>query len=211
MPALRFCFPVLILLLSLHSALVADDGAQKLHTADRQTIAKSASWAVITPLADGSLGIALKRARLLKDVDAVNVSMEWTWSVDNGKTWSQPMLICERRGADGELFERQSDGGYIVYQERAQTLGQLPSGRIVCAWNRQDYYYDADGKKVSRPGVAGNHHTPGVAYSWSDDLGKTWVKARWLDTGPFGGTGHGARHPQWRIISLEHGARDPIR
>ena len=115
------------------------------------------------------------------------------------------MLICERRGADGELFERQSDGDYIVYQERAQTLGQLPSGRIVCAWNRQDYYYDADGKRVPRPGVAGNHHTPGVAYSWSDDLGKTWVKARWLDTGPFGGTGHGARHPQWRIISLEDG------
>jgi len=199
------CFLIIAVAVLAVAAVQADDGARKLEGADRQVIAESASWGVITPLADGSLGIAMKRARPLQEIDAVNVSMEWIRSVDGGKTWSEPVLISERRGSEGDLFQRRPDGGYIVYQERAQAVGQLPSGRIVCAWVRLDYYHDANGKPEPRPGVPHNHQTPGAAYTWSDDLGKTWVQTRWLDTGPFGGTGYGARHPHWRILTLEDG------
>ena len=77
----------------------ADDGARKLASVERQTVAEGAAWAAINALSDGSLGLVIQRARALDEIDAVNASMEWMRSADCGKTWSAPVKIAERRGS----------------------------------------------------------------------------------------------------------------
>lgn len=186
------------------SHLPADDGARKLTSAERLLIAKGAAWGAVIPLADGSLGIVYQRARPVKEFDAVNVSMEWVRSTHSGRIWSQPVLIAERLGPDGKLFENRPEGGYIVFQERNEALGQLPSGRIVCAFCELNYHYDKDGKTENRPGKDYPHENQGIVYTWSDDLGKTWVKTRKMDTAPAGGRPP-LISPHWRIVTLKDG------
>ncbi|MBN1347334.1 MAG: exo-alpha-sialidase [Phycisphaerae bacterium] len=187
----------------------ADDGARKLLSAQRQVIARSAAWGAIISLSDGSLGVVVQQARPIKEFDCVNVYMEWMRSTDGGKTWSKPIVVAERRGPDGRLFAPRPDGGYVVFQERNQALGQLPSGRIVCAFCELDYHRDKDGKPENRPGKDYAHENQGVAYTWSDDLGKTWVKTRQLPLGPFCAKPDPKHHrgvsPQWRIVTLKDG------
>jgi len=191
------------------SSVRADDGARKLTSAERQPIARSAAWGVIIPLSDGSLGVVVQRARPIKEFDCVNVCMEWMRSTDGGKTWSKPVVVTERRGPGGKLFAPRPDGGYIVFQSRNQALGQLPTGRIVCASCELNYHRDKDGKSENRPGKNYSHENQGVAYTWSDDLGKTWVKTRRLPLGPFFEKPDPKRHrgvsPHWRIVTLKDG------
>jgi hypothetical protein len=130
--------------------------------------------------------------------------MMYVRSTDSGCTWSEPVLVGERRGAGGGLFDRKRDGGYVSYQERNQALGQLPSGRIVAAWCRLNYHYNPDGSKGQAPDVDRIHTNLGVVHTWSDDLGKTWVKPRYLDPGPFLGSNR-AISPHWRIVTLADG------
>ena len=197
---------LLMLLLPLLSSLpaLADDGARKLTGIERQTVAESAAWGAINTLSDGSLGLVVQRARPLEEIDAVNVSMEWLRSTDNGKTWSAPVLIAERRGSEGKLYEKRADGGYLVFQERNEAFGQLPSGRIVCVFCELDYFYDQDGNDQPRPGVAWNHENQGIVYCWSDDLGATWSNTKKMDIAPFGGE-RPMSSPHWRIVSLGDG------
>jgi Neuraminidase (sialidase) len=182
----------------------ADDGKRKLTAAERQVVAEGAAWGAINTLSDGSLGLVIQRARPLKDIGGVNVAMEWLRSTDSGKTWSDPVLIAERRGPDGALFERSADGGYLVFQERNEAFGQLPSGRIVCVFCELDYFYDKDGNEEPRPGVAWNHENQGIVCSWSDDMGATWSKTRKMDISPFGGP-KPMLSPHWRIVTLADG------
>ena len=181
-----------------------DDGERKLTEAQRQVVAESSAWGAITTLKDGSLGLVYQRAQPLSDVDACNVSMQWIRSTDGGQTWSDPVLISERLGPNGSLHAPRPEGGYIVFQQRNEALGQLPSGRIVCAFCELNYHYDRDGKTVNNPDQDFNHQNQGVAYTWSDDLGKTWIPTRRMDSGPVGGPGGGIA-PQWRIVTLPDG------
>ncbi len=187
----------------------ADDGARKLKASQRVVIAEKTAWGVITPLADGSLGVVVQQARPVREFDGVNVSMEWRRSTDAGKTWSKPVLVSERRGTGNKLYDSKAGGGYITFQDRNQALGQLPSGRIVCAFCQLNYHYDKDGKPAFRPGKNYPHENQGVVYTWSDDLGKTWVKPRKLPLGPFCGKPtpkyHRGVSPQWRIVTLQDG------
>jgi hypothetical protein len=118
-------------------------------------------------------------------------------------------MVSERLGPDGALFTKRDHGGFIVYQQRNQALGQLPSGRIVCAFGELDYHRRENGEPENRPGKNYSHETQGVAYTWSDDLGKTWVKTLRLPLGPFGGkpdaTTHRGVSPHWRIVTLKDG------
>jgi BNR repeat protein/BNR/Asp-box repeat protein len=180
----------------------AADGERKLTSIERQMLAEGAAWSSINSLSDGSLGLIVQRARPLKDIGGVNVAMEWMRSTDHGKTWSSPVLIAERRGPDGQLFEKRADGGYLVFQERNQAFGQLPSGRIVCTFCELDYFYDKNGKEEPRPGVAWNHENQGVVRVWSDDLGATWSATEKIDIAPFGGPQQ-MMSPHWRIVTLE--------
>ena len=180
------------------------DGVRKLRSADRQVIAESAAWPTVMTLADGSVAMMYQLARRQQDFDATNVCMLYTRSTDSGETWSKPVLVGERRGAGGKLFERKPNGGYISFQERNQALGQLPSGRIVAAWCRLNYHYKADGSDDKAPDVDRLHTNLGVVHTWSDDLGETWVEPRYMDLGPFLGP-HREISPHWRIITLGDG------
>ena len=180
------------------------DGKRKLTTSDRQVIATGAAWPTVMTLADGSLAMMYQLARPQKDFDATNVCMMYIRSTNSGKTWSKPVLVGERRGAEGKLFDRKPDGGYISYQERNQAIGQLPSGRIVAAWCRLNYHYNADGSKGKAPDVDRIHTNLGVVHTWSDDLGNTWVEPRYMNLGPFLGPNR-AIAPHWRIITLDDG------
>lgn len=202
-PNHRFVLPVGLAVLSA-VAVFADDGVRKLESVERQTIAVGAAWSAVNNLSEGSLGLVFQRARPLEDIDAVNVSMEWMRSTDSGKTWSEPVLIAERLGPDRKLYERRNDGGYIVFQERNEAFGQLPSGRIVCAFCELDYFYDKDGNEEPRPGVAWNHENQGIVYAWSDDMGATWSKAKQMNIAPWGGTPPMVS-PHWRIVTLDDG------
>ncbi len=190
-------------------AAAEDDGVRKLTEADRRMIARDANWGVICPLADGSLGVTIQRARPAGEPQGTNVSLEWLRSTDGGKTWSDPVTVAERLGPDGKLFTRRPDGGYIVYQQRNQAQGQLPSGRIVCAMAELDYPCDSQGKAEKMNYLGSTFEFTNVVYTWSDDLGKTWVKTRPLPLGPFGGK-HvfkplRSASPQWRIVTLKDG------
>jgi len=190
-------------------ALAEPDGQRKLETAERIVIAKKAQWPVITPLADGSLGVVYQKKRHIKELGAANVAMEWIRSTDGGKTWSSPVIVAERRTRDGKLFANRHGGGYISYQQRNQALGQLPSGRIICAMAELDYPYDREGKAEKMNYLGSTFKFMRMVYTWSDDLGKTWVKTRKLPTGPFGGV-HAFKplrgaSPHWRIVTLRDG------
>ena len=180
------------------------DGERKLTTSERQVIANGAAWPTVMTLADGSVAMMYQLARPQEDFDATNVCMMYIRSTDDGKTWSQPVLVGERRALNGKLFERKPDGGYISFQERNQALGQLPSGRIVAAWCRLNYHYNADGSKGTAPDVDRIHTNMGVVHTWSDDLGMTWVEPRHMDLGPFLGPKRWIS-PHWRIVALDDG------
>lgn len=187
----------------------ADDGARKLTAAERITIAQGAAWGVIAPLNDGSLGVTYQTATSVDGTGTVHVALVWVRSTDGGRTWSKPVTVVDRRAADGKLFERRADGGMIVYEQRNQAMGQLPSGRIVCSMAELDYYCDKDGKSEKQNFLGSTFQFKRVVYTWSDDMGQTWAAARVLPTGPFGG-----RHefkpyygpsPHWRIVTLGDG------
>ena len=180
------------------------DGERKLTTSDRQVIATGAAWPTVITLADGSLAMMYQLARPQKEFDATNVCMMYIRSTDSGETWSEPVLVGERRGPDGKLFERKANGGYISFQERNEAIGQLPSGRIVASWCRLNYHYKADGSDDKAPDVDRLHTNLGVVHTWSDDLGKTWVEPRYMNLGPFLGPNR-AISPHWRILTLDDG------
>jgi hypothetical protein len=190
-------------------ATAAEDGARKLTAADRQVLARDAYWGVICPLADGSLGVTIQHFRPAGEPGGTNVSLEWLRSTDGGKTWSEPVVVAERRGPDGKLYSRRPDGGYIVYEQRNQAQGQLPSGRIVCAMAELDYQFDSQGRAEKMNHLGSSFVFANVVYTWSDDLGKTWTKTRVLPLGPFGGKHefkpYRAASPQWRIVTLKDG------
>ncbi|TAL64206.1 MAG: exo-alpha-sialidase [Legionella sp.] len=200
------CRIVLICAIALVSSVCNADNLNLRHLteAQRQVIAKGAAWGSIISLADGSLGVIVQRGRPLSEFNAVNVAMEWMRSIDGGKSWSDPVILGERLGPDGQLFERTDDNGYIVFQERNQALGQLPSGRIIVAYSRINHYYGPDGESRKAPDSLFNHKNLGVFYTWSDDFGATWESAHTLPSGMFGGK-HGAVTPHGRIITLKDG------
>ena len=190
-------------------ALAAPDGQRKLESADRIVLAKDAAWPAVIPLADGSLGVVYQKTRHIPKFGGKNVAMLWIRSVDGGKTWSQPVVVAERRTRQGELYTKRRGGGYITYQQRNQALGQLPSGRIICAMAELDYYFDKSGKGIKMNYLGSTFKFRRMSYTWSDDGGETWVKARQLRTGPFGGV-HvmkplRAVSPHWRIVTLSDG------
>ncbi len=168
------------------SASAQDENNYYLTEADRKIVAQSAAWAVITSLSDGSLGLMIQRGRPLPEFSAVNVSLEWMRSFDGGKSWSEPVIVHERRGPEGELFMRRPNGGYVVFQSRNVALGQLPTGRIFCAFTPGEFNYTEDGAIDPFPGRSNNVYG-GVSYTWSDDLGMTWTESHKLPLdGPFG-------------------------
>ena len=197
------CGIVTSVLLLAHLA-AGDDGARKLTDGQRIVIAEGAAWGVVNTLSDGSLGLIIQRSRSLEEIDATNVAMEWLRSTDGGKTWSDPVMIHERRSPDGKLYEPRPDGGYVVFQERNEAFGQLPSGRIVCAFCELNYHYDADGEQINAPGVNWSHVNQGIVYMWSDDLGISWSPPRQMTISPFGGAPP-LVSPHWRIVSLSDG------
>ena len=190
-------------------ALAAADGQRKLEAAERMVLSEKAAWPVITPLADGSLGVVYQKTRDIKEFGGKNVAMEWVRSTDGGKTSSAPVIVAERRAGSGELFTKRHGGGYITYQQRNQALGQLPSGRIICAMAELDYPFDRAGKAIKTNHLGSTFRFMRMAYTWSDDLGKTWIKTRKLPAGPFGGV-HAFKplrgaSPQWRIVTMKDG------
>lgn len=206
---MRLYHCTLLATLCLAVPALANDGARKLRTAERVVIAERAAWGVITPLADGSLGVVINRPRPLDELDAVNVCMQWMRSEDGGRTWSNPVLIAEQRGPNDNLFAPRPGGGRVVFQLRNQAVGQLPSGRIVCAFCQLNYHYDKAGNPAFRPGKNYPHENQGVFYTWSDDLGKTWSPPRSLPLGPFRGAPtpkvHRGVSPHWRIVTVKDG------
>ena len=190
-------------------APAAPDGQRKLEAAERVVLAEQSNWPVIAPLSDGSLGVVYQKTRRVEEIGGNNVAMEWIRSTDGGKTWSEPVIVSERRARDGKLFTKRHGGGYITYQQRNQALGQLPSGRIVCAMAELDYYWDRAGKPEKMNYLGSTFKYKRMVYTWSDDLGKTWSKTRKLPEGPFGGPHtfkplRGAS-PHWRIVTLDDG------
>ena len=184
----------------------AADAVPRLTSAERSVVPRGAIQPVIIALADGSLGLVVEQPEAVGPARGTNVWLEWLRSADAGRTWSKPVVVSKRLGPNGELFRRRPEGGYIVFQQRNQALGQLPSGRIVCAVNEQNYYYDSNGRKETRPGKNYNQKYMGVAYMWSDDLGRTWSKPRRLPQGPFGARGgQDVVAPMWRIVTLQDG------
>ena len=190
-------------------ASAANEGQRKLEAAERVVLAEQANWPVITPLSDGSLGVVHQKTRRVKEIGGNNVAMEWIRSTDGGKTWSEPVIVSERRARDGKLFTKRHGGGYITYQQRNQALGQLPSGRIICAMVQLDYYWDRSGKPEKMNHLGSTFKYAGMVYTWSDDLGETWTKTRKLPAGPFAGPHafkpYRAASPHWRIVTLEDG------
>jgi hypothetical protein len=183
-------------------AAAEEDGVRKLTSAERTVVAKGAAWGTVTSLSDGSLGLMYQKARPIKECKGVNVALEWIRSTDGGKSWSRPVLVSERRGSGGKLYQKRPQGGYIAFQERNQAVGQLPSGRIVVSFCRLDYSYRTTGEQVTHAETDFGFENRGVFYCWSDDLGKTWSKAKAMDAGPVGGK---AIASHWRIVSLADG------
>jgi hypothetical protein len=191
------------------AAPAGPDGQRKLEGIERIVLAETAAWPTIIPLADGSLGVVYQKTRRIKEFGGKNVAMEWIRSVDGGKSWSAPVIVAERRTSSGDLFAKRDGGGYVTYQQRNQALGQLPSGRIICAMTELDYPFDAAGKAIKMNYLGSTFNYTRMVYTWSDDLGQTWVKTRTLPAGPFGGVHtfkplHGAS-PHWRIVTLADG------
>lgn len=189
---------------------LAGDGDRKLLDAQRQVVAEDALWPAITSLADGSLGLTYQHWRYDDpNSPGPNVSMEWMRSTDGGLTWSDPVIISERLGAGGLYYDRRDDGGYIVYERRNQAIGQLPSGRLVCAMADLNYYYNSQGVAEQQNYLGSTFRYDGMVYTWSDDLGQTWSPAQTLPSGPFGGEHayepYYAASPQWRIVTMDDG------
>jgi hypothetical protein len=179
-----------------------EDGVRKLTSAQRAVVAEGAAWGVVTALADGSLGLTYQKARPIKECKGVNVALEWIRSTDGGKSWSPPVLVSQRRGPGGELYQKRPQGGYVAFQDRNQAMGQLPSGRIVVSFCRLNYSYRETGEQVVHAETDFGFENQGVFYCWSDDLGKTWSKAKPLDAGPVSSK---AISTHWRIVSLANG------
>ncbi len=182
-----------------------DDGERTLKDQQTVVVAEGAAWGVVTPLADGSIGLVYQKAQPLPQVDACNVAMLWVRSVDGGKSWSSPVMVSQRLGRSDALFSPREGGGYVVYQQRNQALGQLPGGRIVCAFCELNYHYDQEGKGVNNPNQDFNHKNQGVVCTWSDDLGKTWAPTEPVRDHPVGGSDGGVA-PHWAIVTLSDGA-----
>ena len=200
---------LLVLGLANRHGAQAGDEDRKLTTGQRTVLAEGAAWGAITSLADGSLGLVYQRARQVSQFGAVNVAMEWIRSTDGGQTWSDPITLAERVGNGGALFDVRPDNGYIVYQQRNQALGQLPSGRIVVAMAELDYYYDGNGNEQQQNYLGSTFQYNGMVYTWSDDWGQTWTPTQPLPAGPFGGEHtyqpYIGASPHWRIVNLSDG------
>jgi hypothetical protein len=185
-----------------------EDGDYKLTDSQRTVVATSAAWSNITTLADGSLGLVYEKAQSTS-VGGPNVSLEWIRSTDSGLSWSAPITVAERLGSGGQLYDPSGDGGYIVYEQRNQALGQMPNGRIVCSMGNLDYYYDSEGHAVSQGAHGSTFRYTGMTYTYSDDLGQTWHPLQSLPSGPFGGVHQTdtyiAAGAHGRIVTLSDG------
>lgn len=185
------------------------DAERKLTTAKRTVVAQSAAWGAITTLADGSLGLTYQVATPIEGTDTVHVALVWVRSADGGHTWSKPVAIVDRRGPDGKRFVRREDGGMVVYEQRNQAVGQMPSGRIVCSMAELDYYCDKNGKAEKKNFLGSTFEFKRIVWTWSDDLGVTWTAPRVLPIGPFGGKHtfepYVGASPHWRIVTLSDG------
>ena len=197
---------------SIHCAAVLAneaDGKRKLTAGTRTVLAESAAWGAIARLADGSLGITYQVATPIEGTDTVHVAMVWVRSTDGGRIWSKPVKVVDRRGPEGRRFSRRDDGGMIVYSQRNQAVGQLPSGRIVCAMAELDYFCDKDGKDEKKNFLGSTFEFKRIVYTWSDDLGATWAPTKVLPTGPFGGKHvfkpYRGASPHWNIVTLSDG------
>jgi hypothetical protein len=185
--------------LAIRSASGAVDGDRMLTTSVRSILANSAAWSVITTLNDGSLGLVYQKAAPVEQtIGGANVSMEWIRSTNGGLSWSSPITVAERLGSGGQLYDTRPGGGYIVYEQRNQSMGQMANGRIVCAMTNLDYQYDSQGNNLDGFMYAG------LTYTYSDNLGATWQPLISMPTtGPFSTAyaNYGAA-TQGRIITL---------
>jgi len=169
---------------------------------DRRIIDKGAAWGVLVSLNDGTIGLMYQKAKTLSEVNSVNVSIEFVRSTDQGITWRKPTLVHERLGHDGKLFEITADSGFVVFQSRNIALGQLPSGRIICAFQLQNYHYTKDGKPIIvNDELQSNWDSKGIVYLWSDDLGASWTSGLKMAIDSY----NAIVAPHWRIISLKDG------
>lgn len=176
-------------------------GMRGLTVSERKIVETSAAWGVLTSMSDGTIGLMYQKSEPLEEINSVNVSIEFTRSTDGGNSWEKPILVHQRLGPNGTLFDRTSDGGYIVFQSRNIALGQLPTGRIVAAFALLDYHYSKDGEPVILNEVLqSNFENKGIVYTWSDDLGVTWRNMHPLYSGPFA-----EASPHYRIVTLDDG------
>ncbi len=174
-------------------------------------VKEGAAWSRLVALDDGSVGMVYQMSLPIEGLDAVNVSLEWVRSFDSGLTWSDPVLITERL-SDGQPFG-ETPNGFRVFQQRNQALGQLPSGRLVCAWMEQDYDFSPGGDLLEqapfttlgdgRP-YGYSFWTGGVYYAISDDMGQTWEPRGKINTDPFL-EGNAAVSPHGPIVTLDDG------
>lgn len=152
---------------------------------NRVTLITGAAWGVLTALNDNSVCLFYQKARLVDSIEGVNVSIEMICSTDDGKSWSNPIVVEERLSPKNKYYDKTLDGGFIVYQSRNLAVGQLKSGRIICAFDLQDYYYNKKGESIIVDSIF--HSTfinQGVVYCYSDNNGKSWSKIHNMDLGP---------------------------
>ena len=199
----------LAIVATISNLAAADDDVRKLTAGERTVLSEGSAWGVITSLNDGSLGLTYQLATPIPGTDTVHVMMLWVRSTDGGRTWIEPTVVADRRGPDGKTFIRRPDGGMIVPEQRNQALGQLPSGRIVCAMGELDYHCDKDGKSEQKNHYGSTFEYARVSYTYSDDLGKTWAPLKELPIGPFGGKHRFKPYifasPHWQIVTLSDG------
>ena len=188
-------------------SLRAGDGDRKLLEAERQVVAENAMWGAITSLNDGSLGLTIQRWRRGGGSPGPNVAIEWMRSTDGGQSWSDPVIVSERLGDGGLYYDVRPDDGYLVYEQRNQAIGQLPSGRLVCSMAELDYYYNSQGVAEQQNYLGSGFRYKDMVYTYSDDMGQTWEPVQTLPGGPFGGEHtyqpYIGASPHWRIINTE--------
>lgn len=161
-------------------------GVRGLAASVSSVLATGAAWGELTALRDGSVGLVYQRATPVPKFGAANISIEYVRSTDGGRTWSKPVIVHQRVAADGSPYDRSPNGESTVYQSRNTAFGQLPSGRIICAVQLQDYIYSSDGVPITQP-LGGTWIHRGIVYQWSDDLGASWSPPHQLPEGPFKG------------------------